>query len=183
MNFTQRLQWPQDSRWQNAHSRGRRPKPLESIIQEARRGTKGLYGRYQVRGSHSHSHKIIFSFPGREGSCSKQAQTGKGARHHVTGWTPKRGGHCALSVLHKTCQWANGKQGTDRRPGQIHLHNTSSHQLGAKVRRATEHPCSLAEMLGCGVLETAYKERQPGGPRRINWERGRERIFLFYLMR
>lgn len=35
-------------------------------------------------GNHLHSRKIIFTFPGREGNCSKQAQTGKGARCSVT---------------------------------------------------------------------------------------------------
>ena len=84
MNFTQRLPWHQDSRWQSANSTGRYPKPLESIIQEAIWGTKGLGRQYQVWGNHLLSHKITFTFPGREGNGSKQAQTGKGTWCDVT---------------------------------------------------------------------------------------------------
>lgn len=91
-------------------------------------------------------------------------------------WTHKRGGNCALSVLHKTCQWANGKQGTGRGPAQIHLHNPSPNQLNTKERRATEHPWSFVEMLGCPLLENAYRERHPGRQRRIKWEREKENI-------
>lgn len=94
-------------------------------------------------------------------------------------WTHKWGGNCALSVLHKTCQWANGKQGTGQVPVQINLHSLS--QPATHERRATEHHPHV-EKLGCCMLSTAYKDRQPGRQRRTSWEgseREEENISVF----
>lgn len=87
-------------------------------------------------------------------------------------WTHKRGGNSALSVLHKTCQWTNGKQGTGQVSVQINPYNTSLTIQTWKKARVTENLRFQVEMLGCHTSRTAYEERQPRAQRR-SWERER----------
>lgn len=183
MNFTQRLQWHQDSRWQSANNTGRHPKPLESIIQEAIWGTKGLYRPYQVWGNHLHSHKITFTFPGREGNCSKQAQTGKGTWYNVTDELINEVATVHLVSLHKTCQWANGKQGTGQVPVQINLHSLSqpaTHERKSHWTSSSRGKVRLLHVINCLQRQTTWATEK-NKLRRIR-EGGRE-YFCFYLMR
>lgn len=75
----------------------------------------------------------------------------------------KRGGNCALSVLHKTRQWANGKRGTGRAPAPINPDSTSPKQLDRKEGRATRHPQVPMEMAGCRHWTLATKKGSLGG--------------------
>lgn len=179
MNFTQRLQWHQDSRWQSANNTGRHPKPLESIIQEAIWGTKGLYRPYQVWGNHLHSHKITFTFPGREGNCSKQAQTGKGTWYNVTDELINEVATVHLVSFIKPVSEQMGNRGLAKYQCKS-IYIAFPNQPHMKERATEHHP--HVEKLGCCMLSTAYKDRQPGRQRRTSWEgseREEENISVF----
>lgn len=135
MNFTQRLQWHEESRWQSANSTGRHPKPLESIIQEAIWGTKGPYRWHHVWGNQLHSYKITFTFPGREGNCSKQAQAGKGTWHNVTDELINEVATVHLVSSIKSVSVQTGNRGTGQIPVQINAHSTSPIQPDMKEKK------------------------------------------------
>lgn len=71
-------QWYWGSRWQSVNSMGSHQESLESVFWEAVWQIRGHNWQYRVQGNHLCSHKITFTFSGRDWHCSKQAQTGKG---------------------------------------------------------------------------------------------------------
>lgn len=93
-------------------------------------------------GNHLGSHQITFTSPGREPHCSKQAQTVKCTGCEVKDKLIKKVA-TALSVLHKTWQWANGKQGTGWATLKINPHNTPQQarheRAGTGKRSAFSH--------------------------------------------
>lgn len=106
------------------------------------------------RGNHLCSQKITFTFPGRGRHRSKQAQTGKGTGRDVTDQLIKKV-VTALSVLHKTCQWASGERGT----GWVAVKINPRQQPDMKGQEPGRDLHSHRQMSGQCMLKTTQEER------------------------